>query len=122
MMGSPGDWISVTGGGTFDVAARRVKAAGVFVHHRADGAVECQGTVGGHGLQELRQLRRDPEGPRRRGPVDPGHALLHDHVDDDDRHPDDRDLHGERADRLRQGTTVAVFMQPTGGIVAISGA
>ena len=43
-MGSPGDWISVSGAGTFNVADRTVRAAGFFVHHSASGAVECSGT------------------------------------------------------------------------------
>jgi hypothetical protein len=44
MMGSPGDWISVTGAGGFDVSRRTVDAVGTFVHHSAAGAVECEGT------------------------------------------------------------------------------
>ena len=43
MMGSPGDWISVTGAGTFDTTARTISAGGFFVHHDASGAVECKG-------------------------------------------------------------------------------
>ncbi len=44
MMVSPGDWISVTGSGTFDTAAKTVKASGKFVHNNGDGSVHCRGT------------------------------------------------------------------------------
>ena len=44
MMGSPGDWISVTGAGTFDPTARTISAGGFFAHHDASGAVVCRGT------------------------------------------------------------------------------
>lgn len=40
----PGDWISVTGSGTFDPAAKTIQAKGSFVHHSSSGAVVCQGT------------------------------------------------------------------------------
>ncbi len=43
-MASTGDWISVKGSGTFDVAARTVQAQGLFVHYNSSGAVVCQGT------------------------------------------------------------------------------
>lgn len=44
MMAAPGDWIQVTGGGTFAPATRTVNAAGAFVHYTAGGAVHCRGT------------------------------------------------------------------------------
>ena len=44
MMGSPGDRISVTGAGTFSTASRTVHAAGVFTHYTASGAIHCKGT------------------------------------------------------------------------------
>jgi hypothetical protein len=44
MMARPGDWIEVTGGGTFTPATATVHAGGGFVHHNADGTVHCRGT------------------------------------------------------------------------------
>ena len=44
MMGSPGDRISVTGAGTFNPARRTGRAAGVFAHYTASGAIHCKGT------------------------------------------------------------------------------
>ena len=43
-MAAPGDWIQVSGGGTFDPTTATVHAAGTFVHHSADGGVRCRGT------------------------------------------------------------------------------
>ena len=43
MMAAPGDWISVTGAGAFNPAARTVLAGGTFVHYNSSGAVVCQG-------------------------------------------------------------------------------
>ena len=40
----PGDWISVTGSGTFDTAAKTVQAKGSFTHYNSNGTVMCQGT------------------------------------------------------------------------------
>jgi hypothetical protein len=40
----PGDWIRVTGSGTFDPAANRVQAEGSFTHYNADGSVHLRGT------------------------------------------------------------------------------
>jgi hypothetical protein len=40
----PGDWISVTGSGTFDTAAKTIQGKGSFVHYNASGTVMCQGT------------------------------------------------------------------------------
>jgi hypothetical protein len=42
-MASPGDWISVSGSGTFDPIARTIQAGGTFTHYAANGAVKCQG-------------------------------------------------------------------------------
>lgn len=39
-----GDTITVTGSGTFDPAAKTIKAKGSFTHRSATGAVVCQGT------------------------------------------------------------------------------
>lgn len=44
MMAAPGDWIEVTGGGTFSPATGAVHAGGVFVHHNVGGVVHCRGT------------------------------------------------------------------------------
>jgi hypothetical protein len=44
MMGSPGDRINVTGAGTFNTANRTVHAAGLFVHYTASGVIHCKGT------------------------------------------------------------------------------
>lgn len=44
MMAGPGDWIQVTGGGTFNPGTGGVHAGGGFVHHNADGTVHCEGT------------------------------------------------------------------------------
>jgi hypothetical protein len=44
LMAAPGDWIQVTGGGTFTPTTATVRAAGTFVHHNADGSVHCRGT------------------------------------------------------------------------------
>lgn len=44
MMAAPGDWIEVTGGGTFTPTTATVHAGGGFVHHNADGTVHCRGT------------------------------------------------------------------------------
>lgn len=44
MMAMPGDWIQVTGGGTFNPDTGSVHAGGGFVHHNADGTVHCTGT------------------------------------------------------------------------------
>jgi hypothetical protein len=44
MMASPGDTISVTGPGTFNPAARTIRAKGSFVHYSSAGSVVCQGT------------------------------------------------------------------------------
>ncbi len=43
-MASPGDWISVKGSGTFDPAAKTIRAKGSFVHYNASGTIMCQGT------------------------------------------------------------------------------
>src|SRR3989442_8180465 len=43
-MASPGDWIAVTGHGTFSPTTGAVHATGTFVHHNADGTVACRGT------------------------------------------------------------------------------
>ncbi len=39
-----GDWISVKGSGTFDLAAKTIQAKGSFVHYNSSGGVVCQGT------------------------------------------------------------------------------
>jgi hypothetical protein len=39
-----GDWISVTGSGTFNPAAKTVRAKGSFTHYNSSGTVVCQGT------------------------------------------------------------------------------
>ncbi len=44
MMAAPGDWIQVTGAGTFTPSTATVNAGGGFVHHNADGTVHCRGT------------------------------------------------------------------------------
>lgn len=44
MMAMPGDWIKVTGGGTFAPTTGKIDAGGAFVHYNADGAVHCRGT------------------------------------------------------------------------------
>lgn len=41
--GTPGDRITVTGGGTFNPATGTVHARGTFVHRNADGTVHCRG-------------------------------------------------------------------------------
>ncbi len=41
---APGDWIQVTGAGTFTPNTATVHAGGGFVHHNADGTVHCRGT------------------------------------------------------------------------------
>jgi hypothetical protein len=43
MMSSPGDWISVSGSGTFDPSARTIQAGGAFTHYAANGTVICRG-------------------------------------------------------------------------------
>jgi hypothetical protein len=43
-MASPGDWIAVTGHGTFSPTTGAVHAAGTFTHHHADGTLACRGT------------------------------------------------------------------------------
>ena len=40
---SPGDWISVSGSGTFNPIARTIQAGGTFTHYSASGTVMCQG-------------------------------------------------------------------------------
>jgi hypothetical protein len=44
MMASSGDWISMTGSGTFDTIARTIEASGSFTHYRSSGIMACQGT------------------------------------------------------------------------------
>lgn len=39
-----GDWISVTGSGTFDPATRTIQGKGSFVHYSSSGTVMCKGT------------------------------------------------------------------------------
>jgi hypothetical protein len=43
-MAAAGDWIAITGHGSFTPATGAVRASGVFVHHNADGTVHCLGT------------------------------------------------------------------------------
>jgi hypothetical protein len=43
MMALRGDWITLTGGGTFLPAVSTVQASGAFVHYRQDGTVHCKG-------------------------------------------------------------------------------
>lgn len=40
----PGDWIAVTGTGTFAPSAGTIQAGGVFKHYRADGTLHAKGT------------------------------------------------------------------------------
>lgn len=39
-----GDWISVTGSGTFDPAAGSIQAKGSFTHYNSGGSIVCRGT------------------------------------------------------------------------------
>jgi hypothetical protein len=39
-----GDWISVTGSGTFDPAAGSIRAKGSFTHYNSGGSIVCRGT------------------------------------------------------------------------------
>jgi hypothetical protein len=62
MMGAAGDWISVTGAGSFNVTARTVTAGGVFTHHGANGAVVCRGAWWGTGFRSFLNFGTDPRG------------------------------------------------------------
>jgi hypothetical protein len=44
MMAALGDWINVTGGGTFDPQRGTIHASAAFVHYQADNTVHCRGT------------------------------------------------------------------------------
>ena len=120
MMASPGDRITVSGGGTFDVAARTVNAAGVFVHRSADGAIHCQGTWWATDFTSFVSFGADPRG----GPLGGVLSVVLGHhcttmgmtmtgmpmtVTSTLRAP---------AGSVR-GTTVGDFTQPLGGAVAI---
>ncbi|HEX9100282.1 MAG TPA: hypothetical protein VF956_12410 [Candidatus Dormibacteraeota bacterium] len=62
MMGSPGDWISVTGSGTFDPTARTVTGGGKFVHYTSTGAVHCQGTWKATGFTSFADFGTNADG------------------------------------------------------------
>lgn len=120
MMAQPGDWISVTGGGTFQPAAGTVHAGGSFVHHRADGTVHCQGTWTATALTGWTDLGRAP-GARRYGTVSmlvthycttmgETHTGIPMTVTSAPRHS------GTGA---TTGVTVGEFTEPTGGAVVI---
>ncbi len=62
MMAAPGDWISLTGSGTFDVGARTVTARGKFVHYNADGSIHCRGTWQATGFTSFTDFGADDQG------------------------------------------------------------
>ena len=61
-MASPGDWIAVTGHGSFSPASGAVHATGAFVHHNADGTVHCRGTWTATALTGWTDFSGDREG------------------------------------------------------------
>ena len=119
-MAAPGDWIAVTGGGTFTPATGAVRAGGGFTHYRADGTVHCQGTWSATALTGWTDLG-GRNGHRAgviamtvthycttMGEVHPGLAMT---VTVAPRHDPGH----------RTGVTVAEFTDPTGGAVNITG-
>jgi hypothetical protein len=57
-----GDWISVTGSGTFDPAASTIRAKGTFTHYSSGGAVVCQGTWKATGLTGFTDFGSNDQG------------------------------------------------------------
>jgi hypothetical protein len=61
-MAAPGDSISVTGSGTFNPAAKTVRAKGTFVHYRSDGTVMSQRTWKATGFTGFTDFGTDGQG------------------------------------------------------------
>ena len=61
-MAAPGDWIKVSGSGTFTPATGAIKGSGKFTHYNADGTVHCQGTWKATGLVGFTDFGTDTNG------------------------------------------------------------
>ena len=61
-MAAPGDWIKVSGSGTFTPATGAIKGSGKFTHYNADGTVHCQGTWKATGLGSFSDFGTDTNG------------------------------------------------------------
>ena len=120
-MASPGDWIAVTGHGSFSPASGAVHATGAFVHHNADGTVHCRGTWRATALTGWTDFSGDREG-RHGGII----SMLVTH-----RCPTMGEVHTGIPMTLTstrnappgtvEGVTVGEFTVPTGGRVLIRG-
>jgi hypothetical protein len=121
MMAQPGDWIQVTGGGTFNPGTGGVHAGGGFVHHNADGTVHCEGTwkaTALTGWTDFGASRRGLHGGTvslvlthycaTMGDIHTGIAMT---VTSTRNAPSGSGYH--------DGVTIGEFTQPTGGTVAI---
>lgn len=119
MMGSPGDWISVTGAGTFNIAAKTVTAGGRFEHHDATGAIVCQGTWWATGFSSFERFSR---GARRRVGGVLSIVVAH-YCETMGMTMTDIPMTItstlDAPPGYLEGTTMADFTQPTGGTVAI---
>ena len=123
MMASPGDWITVTGGGIVDLTARNVAAAGTFVHYRVDGTEHCRGTWRATALTGW--VSFDGSRSARRGGVI---SLLVTHycwttgmVHHGIPMTVTSTLNAPPGSPYREGTTMGDFVVPTGGHVIIAG-
>ncbi|HEY5989926.1 MAG TPA: hypothetical protein VIV12_26610 [Streptosporangiaceae bacterium] len=57
-----GDWISVTGSGTFSPAAQTIKAKGSFTHYNSSGTVMCKGTWKATGFTSFTDFGTNDQG------------------------------------------------------------